>query len=640
MFKNINIGIKITLMVFAMVAFSFAAASYISYTISKRAILQKYNDNINQIADLKAYQIDSYFEDVIKNATRIRQSNGIKEAYINFYKIENAQNDSVYVNTDSLKDVAIDRIAVEAGYIFSISDISNLIFTDQSLNIIYTGRASDKLTIGSKITGPNQSEFEYSRQETVMGPEFFEGEKLFKYIISPLEDQNGQFGGLAVFKMDLSPVIALAMEAREISGSSEMVLGKKEYNRIVFLNELRFDTARALSKSVVIGDNKAQPIQFAIKGESGSFEDLDYRGKKALSVWRYLPAAQWGMVIKVDSEEIYNEANSMINNFLIVGVILILLATLVSLIFSRFLISPLLSLKETLNLLSKGILPEDISINSGDEIGQMATTTNNLVTALRDNATFAQYIGQGKYDVEFEPQSEEDTLGNALINMRDSIQESEKQDQERNWIVTGQAEIGDLLRLHDTIDELGDAVISYVTNKIHAIQGAFYVLNDDSEDDIFLELKASYAYNKKKYLKGRFKFAEGLVGQAAIEQDTVLRTEIPNDYVTITSGLLGEQRPSCILIVPLITDERVYGALEFAGYQRFSPMEVKFVEEVSLIIARTIFNIKVNERTRKLLAESQQMSNELQEKQEVLRQNAEEMEATQEELKRINIFLE
>ena len=153
-------------------------------------------------------------------------------------------------------------------------------------------------------------------------------------------------------------------------------------------------------------------------------------------------------------------------------------------------------------------------------------------------------------------------------------------------------------------------------------------------------MKASYAYNKKKHLKGKFKFAEGLVGQAAVEQDTLLRTEIPYDYATVTSGLLGDQRPESLLIVPLITNEQVYGVLEFAAFEKFSSRDVKFVEEISLITARTVFNIKVNERTRMLLEESQEMSNELQEQQEILRQNAEEMQATQEELQRTNKQLE
>jgi PAS domain S-box-containing protein len=153
-------------------------------------------------------------------------------------------------------------------------------------------------------------------------------------------------------------------------------------------------------------------------------------------------------------------------------------------------------------------------------------------------------------------------------------------------------------------------------------------------------MRASHAFGRKKYLKAKFRFAEGLIGQAAAEKDTILRTEVPDGYVTVSSGILGDQKPKCILIVPLITNEEVYGILEFAGFKKFDPSQVKFVQELSLILARTIFNIKVNERTRRLLAESQEMSNELKEKQEVLRQNAEEMQATQEELQRSNQKLE
>jgi len=126
--------------------------------------------------------------------------------------------------------------------------------------------------------------------------------------------------------------------------------------------------------------------------------------------------------------------------------------------------------------------------------------------------------------------------------------------------------------------------------KIGAIQGAFYVVNDEAGEKK-IELRNSYAYTRKKHLKKSFRFAEGLVGQAAIEQDTILRTEIPDEYVSITSGILGEQKPKSILIVPLITNEEVYGVLEFAGFRKFDPSQVKFVQELSLILARTIFNI-------------------------------------------------
>jgi PAS domain S-box-containing protein len=153
-------------------------------------------------------------------------------------------------------------------------------------------------------------------------------------------------------------------------------------------------------------------------------------------------------------------------------------------------------------------------------------------------------------------------------------------------------------------------------------------------------MKSSFAYNRKKYLQSRFRMAEGLVGQAAVEQTTVLRTEIPRDYVTITSGLLGDKRPSCILIVPLAIDDVVYGAVEFAGFHKFHEYEVRFIEEVSPSIARTIYNIQANQHTRKLLEQSQVMAQELREKQEELLQNAEEMKVTQEELEKSNNMLQ
>ena len=283
--------------------------------------------------------------------------------------------------------------------------------------------------------------------------------------------------------------------------------------------------------------------------------------------------------------------------------------------------------------LSKGVLPDKVEPKYNDEIGQMATTTNDFVQALKRTANFAEKIGQRELAADFKPLSNDDMLGNALINMRDNLIETEKQDNERNWIVSGVAELSSILRNHDTIDDLGDAVNAYITEKIEAIQGAFYIVNDEDEHDTFIELKSTYAYHKKKYLKASFKFAEGLVGQAVAEQATVMRTEIPDDYVSITSGILGDRRPKCILITPLIANEKVYGVIEFAGFNRFTESQIKFVEENSLILARTVFNIKVNERTRRLLEESQEMSTELQEQQEVLRQNAEEMAATQEELK-------
>ena len=169
--------------------------------------------------------------------------------------------------------------------------------------------------------------------------------------------------------------------------------------------------------------------------------------------------------------------------------------------------------------------PEEISEIEGVDLVLGAAEKFNilhyvdeLVGTLKTNAEFARRIGEGELNTEFKPASDNDILGMSLLNMRTNLIENEKRDNERNWIVRGVAEISEILRSHDTIDELGDAVIAYITEKIDAIQGAFYVVNDDDASDRFIEMKSAYAYHKKKYIQANFKFAEGLVGQAAVEK--------------------------------------------------------------------------------------------------------------------------
>ncbi|MCS6832637.1 MAG: PAS domain S-box protein, partial [Flammeovirgaceae bacterium] len=429
-------------------------------------------------------------------------------------------------------------------------------------------------------------------------------------------------------------------DRKGVGNSGEILLSMISGSRVKFISSLRYSDAAILTEAVLLGDNTSIAVQRAAKGEPTDYAyDIDYRNTLTLSSWSHIPTVGWGLVVKMDKAEMEQLLEDLIWDVVKYGALIVFLSVVVSSFFSQFFTTPIHMLRKQLSLVAKGILPEKIKLNTTDEIGEMALAVDNLVNALKRTADFAHQIGKGNYEAEFKPMSESDTLGNALLTMRDSIQSAEKKEKERNWIVTGIAEIGQILRNYNRLEELADHVIRFITEKIGAVQGAFYVVNDEKAEPI-IEMKACYAYHRKKYLKSSFRFAEGLVGQAAIERDKILRTEIPDDYVYITSGLLGDKRPKCILIMPLITDEVVYGVLEFASLHKFKEQEVEFVKETSVIIARTIFNIKVNERTVKLLEESQKMSQELKMQQEVLRQNAEEMEATQEELKKTNMRLE
>lgn len=257
---------------------------------------------------------------------------------------------------------------------------------------------------------------------------------------------------------------------------------------------------------------------------------------------------------------------------------------------------------------------------------------------IRKNAQFAQKIGEGDFSFEQVDIDKNDILGKSLVKMRNDLVASKNKEIEQNWIAKGKDKISTILRLHTDINDLAYDTLVNLINYIDVTQGAFYVFDETEKK---LTNVATFAYNRKKYVTQEFKIGQGLIGQAAYEMGTVYRTEIPDDYITITSGILGDEKPSCILIVPLITDEKLQGVIEFASLKNdITKLKINFVEELSDILARTIFNLNVNARTEKLLKEAQEMTEELRENEEELRQNAEEMRVTHDELEKTNENLE
>lgn len=344
---------------------------------------------------------------------------------------------------------------------------------------------------------------------------------------------------------------------------------------------------------------------------------------------------------KIDPVEISNSVSeiSQLTTFSII--LFVTFGIIIVAIITKSILFPVSELTKHINDMSKGKMPE-IEGKSvwGDELDQMRDSLKTTINEIKKTADFAVKIGKGELDVDFTPVSDDDLLGHTLLAMRSDLIEAAKRDEDRNSIIACDSEVSSILRSHNQLEPLGDELLKFLVKRLNAIQAAFYVVYEDENGEKSIHLINSLAYNKKKSLKKVFKFGEGLVGQSAIEMDFVHRTEIPRDYVTITSGLLGEQRPTSIFIMPLITNSKIYGLLEFASIHKFSTLQIDIIKNVSEIIAQTIFNLLVNERTSNLLTEAQRMSAELSEQSMALQQNAEEMQATQEELKRSNIKLE
>lgn len=285
-------------------------------------------------------------------------------------------------------------------------------------------------------------------------------------------------------------------------------------------------------------------------------------------------------------------------------------------------------LNEALKKTKEGYLPTIKKLNRNDEIGELNSNLEGLIAHLRKLSDFANKIGQNSFETQFKPASEGDVLGNALLRMRDNLVKAQleaktrqEENTQRNWASQGIAVFNEVIRDHNNdLEKLTFAVIEKLVNYTDSNIGGLFIVNEDNDKDKFLELKAFYAYDRHKFLEKKVKFGETLVGQCYVEKDTIYITEVPDDYMFITSGL-GSDKPKSILIVPLQFNENTYGVIELASFKNFENYKIDFVEKISETIASAISTAKINERTTKLLEESNEKSKRLEQQEIQAREN-------------------
>jgi len=350
--------------------------------------------------------------------------------------------------------------------------------------------------------------------------------------------------------------------------------------------------------------------------------------------------------LKAYQEQIVNEGREeMVEQFrafkkfiYFMSVGLILVAIIIGIITINSLANPINKTKSILLQMSKGILPKEKLKEGHDEVGQMSKALNGLIQGLRDITDFTAAIGKGNFNIEFKPLSEEDTLGLSLLEMREElkiakVEEEKRQEeiQQRNWSSQGVALFSDILRKNnDNLKVLSYEIVSNMVRYTNSNQGGIFIVNDNDKNHVVLEMTACYAYDRQKFLQKQIEVGEGLIGRCYQEQEKIFLTDIPDDYIKITSGL-GRDNPTCLLLIPLAYNNNIYGILEIASFNEYRDYEIEFIERIGENIAATISSAKANIQTVMLLEQSQQQAEEMASQEEEMRQNMEELRATQEQ---------
>jgi CHASE3 domain sensor protein len=254
-------------------------------------------------------------------------------------------------------------------------------------------------------------------------------------------------------------------------------------------------------------------------------------------------------------------------------------------------------------------------------------------------ADFVNQVALGQYEADWEGLNEQnatlnqDNLAGALVKMRDQMRKVKLEEARRLWTTEGLSKFSEIIRNHQQdLGALSYQALVFLVKYMKAQQGSLFTLEDE-EGTPYLKMAACYAFERRKFMEKRIEIGQGLIGQAYLEAQTILLTDIPNGYTHITSGL-GDSTPRCLLIVPMKYNDQVQAIIEIAGFVRYEPYQIEFMEKVGEFVASAVATVQTNEKTKLLLEEFQLQTEQMRAQEEEMRQNMEEMEATQEEMRR------
>ncbi len=257
--------------------------------------------------------------------------------------------------------------------------------------------------------------------------------------------------------------------------------------------------------------------------------------------------------------------------------------------------------------IKEGSFDQEIKVNSYDEIGKLAQSFNRMAHNIKEK--------------------------NVILNQEHQKLEASKQELEaRQWLSNGVIEFLPILQRTDNdIKAMAHDILTHLTRYANAVQSAIYEAKEvaqsnqkSTEKQTYLELLAHRAHNKKFKTEAKINLGEGLVGTCAQNKELLHLTPKEDEYDIITSATF-QAKPSSLLLVPLLNNQRLVGVLEMTFLRKISDNDLAFIERISERIGLAMFNMKADLLMQNLLQEVQAQNLKLSEKEEVLRKNSEEL---------------
>lgn len=354
----------------------------------------------------------------------------------------------------------------------------------------------------------------------------------------------------------------------------------------------------------------------------------------------------WYLIGVINEDTALIELNKFIEFFLILFAMVSLGILLATRYMVKWLMEPLRFVTKQMQRLGRGeAIPEALNYRARDEIWEMLNSSKRVVLNLQKLATQADAIAAGNFGQHVIPLSEQDRLSAAINNMTRQLAATQLENEQRNWIKDGIAQLVRSLTGDLSAQQLTEKAISHVGRYLQAGRGVFYVRSHNVE---ILDLLGSYMYTQRNALGAQVLFGHSAIGQVARERkpiilDTNVIEDAPAPITTGTTNIL----PRYTYTWPLLREEVLYGVIEIATTHQLNENELKFLNDATETIAYFLYAVLQRERIKELLEisetatkQAQEQSRKLQEANSLMEEQQQQLQQQTEELQQINAQME
>ncbi|MDQ6990878.1 MAG: PAS domain S-box protein, partial [Mariprofundaceae bacterium] len=308
-----------------------------------QTIEQQYLQSLTSLANEKSASINEYIDDNIKSAEALSHTQMSREAMVGFAQAfhDEGANATAYQKLNEAYGEYFSQFLEDENYY-------DLLLIDVDGNIVYTTKheadfATNLETGSFNDTGLVQV-FRQSLDNLQASNSSFayydSSKEPAAFIASPIT-YHGEVMGVLALQFDTQRFYKVINNYSGLGETGEVVVGQKVGDHILITAPMRHDADAAFQRTIALDEHHARPIREASQGRTGAGKVIDWRGKEVLAVWQYIPALQWGMVVKIDTQEAFAYWQGLRKSLVVYTLLTFLLLCLLLFVVTRRITRPL-----------------------------------------------------------------------------------------------------------------------------------------------------------------------------------------------------------------------------------------------------------------------------------------------------------